>query len=154
MTTLDEFVSNFEILDNWEQRYQYLIELGEELPEMPQELMISDNQVKGCMSTVYVSPYHGADNSDLIYFYGYCDTSIIRGVLSVLIELVNGKTAEEIQQLDIDEIFERLQLHKHLSPNRHVGIYAIVTLMKELVDKTPDANPNTTTLSEKTTAAI
>ena len=130
MNRLDKLVNNFELLDDWDQRYHYIMELGETLPVMPAQLMVDKNNVHGCMSTVYVSAYRDADNPQLIRFYGYCDTSIIRGVLAILIQLAEGKTAIEVDQLDVDELFSRLHLDEHLSPNRHIGIYAIVALMK------------------------
>jgi len=130
MTDLDDIVSNFELLDDWEQRYAYIVEMGESLPDMPDRLKIDENKVHGCMSQVWVSAYTRPNDTDHVYFYGDCDTSIIKGVLAILIQLCNEKTAEEIRQLDVDEFFERLQLYDHLSPNRHVGVYAIVALMK------------------------
>jgi len=131
--TLDDLVDVFELLGDWEQRYNYLIELGEKLPNMPKHLMVEKNNVKGCMSKVYVSAYRDENKQQCFQYHGYCDTSIIRGVLAVLINLVAGKTAAVIEQMDIDELFEKLQLGEHLSPNRHVGIYAIVALMKQQV---------------------
>lgn len=133
MSRLDDLVETFELLGDWDQRYNYLMELGEMLPLMPESLMVDKNNVRGCMSTVYVSAYRDENQPQCIRFYGYCDTSIIRGVLAVLIQLVNGLTAVEIEQLDVDELFYRLHLDEHLSPNRHVGIYAIVALMKQQV---------------------
>lgn len=131
MSRLDTLVDNFEILGDWEQRYHYIMELGEKIPAMPEELMVDRNIVKGCMSTVYVHAYREKDNSQFIRFHGFCDTSIIRGVLAILIQLAESKTAKEVDQLDVDELFTRLHLDEHLSPNRHVGIYAIVVLMKQ-----------------------
>jgi len=131
MTTLDDIVDIFEILEDWEQRYQYLIELGEKLPPMPAEHKTEDNKVKGCMSQVWVHAYPDTADSDKLHYYGDCDTSIIKGVLAVLVRLADNKTAAEIQALDVDELFERLNLDDHLSPNRHVGVYAIVELMKQ-----------------------
>lgn len=131
MKELDNLVETFEALGDWDQRYHYIMELGEQLADMPAQLMTEKNNVKGCMSKVYVSAYRDADNPQQIRFHGYCDTSIIRGVLAILIELAAGKTASEIDQLDVDELFRRLQLDEHLSPNRHVGVYAIVALMKQ-----------------------
>jgi len=133
MSRLDKLVDTFELLGDWEQRYHYIMELGEVLPVMPEQLMIDKNNVRGCMSKVYVSAYRDADDPQLIRFHGYCDTSIIRGVLAILIQLAEGKTAKEVDQLDVDELFSRLHLDEHLSPNRHVGIYAIVALMKQQV---------------------
>lgn len=131
--TLDDLVDVFELLGDWEQRYNYLIELGEKLPDMPEHMMVKKNNVKGCMSKVYVCAYRDEKNTQLFQYHGYCDTSIIRGVLAVLINLAEGKTAESIEQMDVDKIFEQLRLDKHLSPNRHVGVYAIVALMKQQV---------------------
>ena len=131
MVTLDEIVDVFELLGDWEQRYQYLVELGEGLPDMPEQYYIDDNKVKGCMSQVWVQVYADADEPEKLHYYGDCDTSVIKGVLALLFQLTDGKNADEIQKLDVDEIFERLSLDEHLSPNRHVGVYAIVELMKQ-----------------------
>ena len=128
---LEEFVGAFDILGDWDQRYQYLIELGESMPDMPDEYKTESNKVKGCMSQVWVQVYTDKTQNEKLHYYGDCDTSIIKGVLALLVQLVDSRTAEEIQQLDLDEIFEHLHLDEHLSPNRHVGIYAIVELMKQ-----------------------
>ncbi len=131
MTSLDNIVDTFELLGDWEQRYQYLVELGENQPALPEEARIEDNKVKGCMSQVWLHAYSNPDDTKLIRYHGDCDTSIIKGVLALLIQLAEDRTADEIQQLDVDEFFERLNLDEHLSPNRHVGVYAIVDLMKQ-----------------------
>jgi len=131
MASLDDIVDIFELLGDWDQRYQYLTELGEKLPTMPEEFRSEDNKVKGCMSQVWVCACLDEDDTGLVSFYGDCDTSIIKGVLAVLIQLSAGKTFEEIEQLDVDELFTRLNLDEHLSPNRHIGVYAIVELMKQ-----------------------
>lgn len=131
MTTLNDIVDVFELLEDWEQRYQYLIELGEKLPVMPDEHKIEDNKVKGCMSQVWVHAYPDDENPERLHYFGDCDTTIIKGVLAVLIQLADNKTAAELKALDVDEMFERLNLDEHLSPNRHVGVFAIVELMKQ-----------------------
>lgn len=131
MSRLDDLVSTFELLGDWDQRYHYIIELGKKLPDMPEQLMTDKNNVKGCMSKVFISAYRDENQPERIHYHGYCDTSIIRGVLAILIQLADDKTAQEIDELDVDELFERLHLDEHLSPNRHVGIYAIVALMKQ-----------------------
>lgn len=131
MTTLDDIVDIFELLEDWEQRYQYLIELGEKLPPMPAEHKTEDNKVKGCMSQVWVHAHPDDKDADKLHYHGDCDTSIIKGVLAVLIQLADDKSSDEIQRLDVDELFERLNLDEHLSPNRHVGVFAIVELMKQ-----------------------
>ncbi len=137
MTTLDELVEIFELLGDWDQRYRYLVELGEQLPPMPEALKDEEKRVKACMSRVWVSPYRDPEAPARIHFHGECDTAVIRGVLALLIQLTDGRSVEEILALDVDRFFQRLQLTEHLSPSRHVGVYAIVELMKSLTRELP-----------------
>ena len=128
--TLDDYVETFELFDDWDQRYQYLTELGEQLPALPEALRTEDNRVKGCMSKVWVSAY---TDSGLVGFHADCDTATIKGVLALLVDLMSEKPAEQVLATDLDEIFDRLALDDHLSPNRHFGVYAMVELMKQQV---------------------
>jgi len=128
MKTLDDIVDIFELLGDWDQRYLYLSEMGENLSVMREDYKTEANKVKGCMSQVWVV---AEENENKITFSGDCDTSIIKGVLALLIQLCKDRGLEEIERLNVDELFERLQLDEHLSPNRHVGVYAIVELMKQ-----------------------
>lgn len=135
MTSLDDIVEIFELLGDWDQRYQYLVEFGEQLPTMPQALKTEDSKVKGCMSQVWVSASRDRADPARIQFQGDCDTTIIKGVLALLIGLNDGRTVSDIEAMDVDEFFTRLNLDEHLSPNRHFGIYAIVELMKQQAQK-------------------
>jgi len=144
MKTLDELVEIFELLGDWDQRYAFIIDIGEGMPAMPEALKTNDNKVKGCMSQVWISAYSKPDHPGLVYFHGDCDTAVIKGVLALLIQLCEGKTIDELQQLNVDEFFERLQLDEHLSPNRHVGVYAIVELMKQQALALNSANTKAT----------
>lgn len=140
MDKLDDIVDIFELLDDWDQRYRYLTELGEQLSSMPEALKTENNKVKGCMSQVWVSAYRDPDDPKRTRFHGDCDTSIIKGVLALLIQLIGGGTQKEIEALDVDELFSRLSLDEHLSPNRHLGVYAIVELMKAQARRLQQAN--------------
>ena len=131
MTRLSDIIDTFELLGDWDTRYQYLVELGEQLPPLPESERVEANRVKACMSKVWVYAWEDSDRAGHIHFGGDCDTGIIKGVLALLIQLADGKTLAEIEAFDMDEFFERLQLGEHLSPNRHVGVYAIVDLMKQ-----------------------
>ena len=131
MSEIDEIVDTFEFLDDWDQRYQYLMELGEQLAPLPEALKTEENWVKPCMSTVHVVAEPVPGQPGLIRFRGDCDTAIIKGVLSLLIDLLSNRTLEDIRSVDVDGLFKSLQLEEHLSPNRHVGIYAIVDKMIE-----------------------
>lgn len=130
MLTPQDVIDSFEFLEDWEARYAYLVELGERLPALDEELRIEEHRVKGCMSQVWVAVVADADRPGTLRYVGDCDTAIIKGVLALLIELCSGHTAVEIEDLDLDALFEQLRLAEHLSPNRHFGIYAVVEMMK------------------------
>jgi len=126
---IQEIVETFELLGDWDQRYEYLVELGERLAPMDPSLKIDANRVMECMSTVHVVPER-MNGSDQLRFHGDCDTAIIKGVVALLVQVFSGKTPAEIEDTDVDDLFTGLQLEEHLSPNRHVGVYAIVNKMK------------------------
>jgi len=128
-TDIEEIVDTFELLGDWDQRYEYLVELGERMPTMDAADKTDANRVMECMSTVHVVP-KPMDGGPRLRFHGDCDTAIIKGVVALLVELFSGKTATEIDETDVDALFGGLQLEDHLSPNRHVGVYAIVNKMK------------------------
>jgi cysteine desulfuration protein SufE len=125
-----EIVDTFDLLGDWDQRYQYLIELGERMPPMPASEKNEANLVKECMSTVHVAARMNPEKSGSLIYTGDCDTSIIKGVVALLVDLFSDKTPDEVQALDVDGLFAGLHLDEHLSPNRHVGVYAIVDKMK------------------------
>ena len=129
--SLEELLDNFELLEDWDSRYAYLVELGEALPPLPESLRTEENLVKGCMSQVWVCAQSLDSHSQRIFYQGDCDTAIIKGVLAVLVGLYSGRTQAEIEELDVDGLFDRLGLKENLSPNRHVGVYAIIDLMQE-----------------------
>ena len=127
---IDDIIDTFDLLGDWDQRYQYLVEIGERLPAMDPPDKTDANRVMECMSTVHViaKPLNGSD--DRLRFEADCDTAIIKGVVALLVGLFSGKTAAQIEETDVDALFEGLKLEEHLSPNRHVGVYAIVNKMK------------------------
>ena len=125
-----ELVENFEFLEDWTSRYAYLIELGENLPSLADEHRTENNRVKGCMSQVWIEAITAPDGRR-IDFIGDCDTAIVKGILAVLIELMSGLPPDEIDSVDVEAIFEALQLKENLSPSRHFGVYAIVEMMKQ-----------------------
>ncbi len=133
---IQDIIDTFELLGDWDQRYQYLVELGEGLDPMPADEKTEDNRVKECMSLVHIAAHPGNADPDLIEYTGDCDTSIIKGVVALLLGLFSGKTAQQIESLDVDTLFSGLHLEEHLSPNRHVGVYAIVGKMKKQAART------------------
>ena len=135
MDAIDYIVSDFEMLGDWDQRYQYLVELGESLPEMPAALHNEENRVKACMSKVWVAAYPDPGNPGHIRFHGDCDTPIIKGVVGLLVQLFSGLTPKQVLKLDVDHLFERIRLGENLSPNRHFGVYAVVDQMKAQAER-------------------
>jgi cysteine desulfuration protein SufE len=131
MMDVDEIVSIFDLLGDWEQRYHYLVEVGEQLPPMPEQHKTETNRVKGCMSQVWIKAYWDPGSVGLVRYHGDCDTAIIKGVLALMVNLFSGRTTDQIVEIDADELFGKLRLAEHLSPSRHFGVYAIVELMKQ-----------------------
>lgn len=130
-TDIADIVEAFELLGDWDQRYQYLVELGERLAPMDPADKTEANRVKECMSLVHVIVRPHPGQAGALAYSGDCDTAIIKGVVALLVQLFSGKSVDEIEGLDVDALFEGLHLEEHLSPNRHVGVYAIVGKMKQ-----------------------
>lgn len=128
---ITEIIETFELFGDWDERYQYLVELGERLAPMDPADKIDANRVMECMSTVHVQARPVDDQSAHLLFTGDCDTAIIKGVVALLVQLLSERTVDEIETTDVDDLFEGLRLEEHLSPNRHVGVYAIVNKMKQ-----------------------
>lgn len=129
--SIDELLDNFELLGDWDSKYAYLVELGDALPVFPDDWRQEVNQVQGCMSQVWVRPVQQNESDKKLFYSGDSDTPVIKGVLAVLIGLFSGNTAQQVQQIDVETLFEQLGLKENLSPNRHVGVYAMVKLMQE-----------------------
>lgn len=127
---ISAIIDDFDLLGDWDQRYQYLVEIGERLAPLPAAEKTDGNLVKECMSTVHVAVHPDGGSPPKITYSGDCDTAIIKGVVAILVQLFSGKSPTEIEDLDVDELFQGLHLEEHLSPNRHVGVYAIVEKMK------------------------
>lgn len=130
--TPEELIDNFSYLTDWEDKYRYLIELGEQLPPMPLEEKIPTNKVEGCMSQVWIS--HTEQNGKHLFKMD-SDAHIVRGLEAILWLLVNDKTTDDIKALDIEGIFNELGLSEHLSPTRRNGFAGMVARIKEAVGK-------------------
>ncbi|MCU0767225.1 MAG: SufE family protein [Gammaproteobacteria bacterium] len=131
MNDVAGILDTFELLGDWEQRYHYLVELGDALPAMAERDRVEENRVKPCMSQVWVRLAPDPARPGRLAASGDCDSAIIKGVVGLLVSLCDGKTPEEVLALDFDGLFEGLKLGEHLSPSRHVGIYAIVEKLRE-----------------------
>ena len=130
---LEELKENFSLFDNWEERYQYLLDLGKTLPFMDAGLKTPETEVKGCQSKVWLVFTKGEGGK--YQFIADSDGLITRGTIAILLIAYQEKTAEEIAEIDIEQAFEDLGLDKHLSPNRRNGFFAMVERIKALSGK-------------------
>ena len=128
-TDADELVENFALFDDWEDRYGYLVDLGGKLPPLPEHEKTEDNKVRGCMSQVWFVRRPSDDGA--LVWHGDSDASIVKGLIAVLQVLYGGKTPEEARDVDVNAVFERLGLERHLSMNRRNGFFSMVSKLRE-----------------------
>lgn len=126
--TVEELIENFEFLDSWEDKYRYIIELGEKLPSLALELHTDEWKVKGCQSQVWLVPEkHTSGN---LSFTGDSDAMIVKGLIAIVLMIYNNKSAAEIKSIMINDIFSQLGLQEHLTPSRRNGLEAMVEKIK------------------------
>jgi cysteine desulfuration protein SufE len=128
MTTLETIIDDFSLLDDWEDRYRYLIELGRDLEPLPEEAHNEQNRVRGCASQVWVETvvHREPGKSPVLTFLGDSDAHIVRGLVRLVLALYSGKTAAEIAGTDAMDLFRKLGLDSHLTPQRSNGVRAMV----------------------------
>jgi cysteine desulfuration protein SufE len=127
--TLDAIRSDFALLDDWEDRYRYVIELGRGLSPLPDALRTEANKVRGCASQVWLSSSVRRANptsTPLLEFQGDSDAHIVRGLIAILFAMYADKTAEEILRTDASTVFAELGLKEHLTPQRSNGFFSMV----------------------------
>jgi len=128
--SFEEILADFELLDEWEDRYRYVIELGRELKPLPEEERIAENKVQGCVSQVWLSTTVHPDGVPRLTFIGDSDAHIVRGLVAILFAIYSGKTADEILSIDANETLGKLHLNEHLTPQRSNGLMAMVKRIK------------------------
>jgi cysteine desulfuration protein SufE len=127
--SIEDIRSDFALLDDWEDRYRYLIELGRTLTPLPEALRTDANKVRGCASQVWLARTVRRDGSDavpVLDFQGDSDAHIVRGLIAVLFALFGGRTAEDILRTDAQAVFSDLGLKEHLTPQRSNGFFSMV----------------------------
>lgn len=130
--TIEKLVENFALFDDWEGRYQYLIDLGAQVPPMDDALKTEATEVKGCVSKVWL--HSSKDSSGKFRFMADSDGKITRGLVYIVLAAYDGKSAEDIRAIDIEAAFSKLGLDQHLSPNRRNGFFAMVGRIRALAD--------------------
>ena len=129
--TFDDLVENFELFDDWEERYRYVIDLGKQMPDFPDALKSDATLVEGCVSRVWLDEKITGEGPDaVIEFSGDSDAFIVKGLIAVLQTLFSGQTAKAILETDVSQQLSRIDLSAHLSPQRSNGLNAMVGRIK------------------------
>jgi cysteine desulfuration protein SufE len=129
---INEILENFTLLDEWDDRYRYIIELGRGLTPLPEAARTQSNKVQGCASQVWLQTNirpNGAGGPALT-FVGDSDAHIVRGLIAILFALYSGKSAKEILSLDPFSTFDQLGLREHLTPQRSNGLRSMVNRIR------------------------
>jgi cysteine desulfuration protein SufE len=131
-TTIDDIIDNFALLDDWDDRYRYVIELGRTLAPLPEDLRIDANKVQGCASQVWLGTEIRPDGAAgaRLCFVGDSDAHIVRGLIAILFALYSGQSARQILDTDAVALFEKLGLREHLTPQRSNGFRSMVERIK------------------------
>jgi len=126
---LDDVVDAFDVLDDWEDRYAYIVDLGRKLPAFPDAARTEDNFVQGCQSQVWLT--HLKDPaSGKLFFLIDSDAIIVKGLAAIVLVALNARTPEDLLAVDIDEVFRNLDLFRHISPTRGNGLRSMVNRIR------------------------
>ena len=130
MASIDDLIADFELFDDWEDRYRYLIDLGKTLEPLSEDEHSDANKVRGCASQVWLVSQASDGSAPVITFRGDSDAHIVRGLIAILISLFSGAPAQEITEERAREVFARIGLDTHLSPQRSNGLASMVRRLK------------------------
>ncbi len=130
MPGYDEIAENLAVLDDWEERYAYVIQIGKALPPLPEELRTEANRVQGCASQVWLATDRGEGADPVLTFRGDSDALIVRGLVALAVAINSGKKASDVAATDTVAIFDQLGLKAHLSSQRSNGLRSMVARIK------------------------
>jgi cysteine desulfuration protein SufE len=130
--TIEDIIEDFALLDDWDDRYRYVIELGRTLAPLPDALRTDANKVQGCASQVWLATEvkPDGDGGPVLSFMGDSDAHIVRGLIAILFALYSGRDARDILSTDAIALFERLSMREHLTPQRSNGFRSMVDRIK------------------------
>ncbi len=126
--TVEELIDNFSFLDGWEEKYQYVIDLGHKLEPLDEKYKTDDWKIKGCQSQVWLVPQI---QNGVFHFKGDSDAILVKGIISIVLLIYNDKTAAEIKNIDVTKIFVKLGLEENLTPSRRNGMLSMVEKIKQ-----------------------
>jgi cysteine desulfuration protein SufE len=129
MPGFDDIASDFAFLDEWDERYKYLIELGRTLAPYPEEFRDDAHKVRGCASQVWLHP---STENGRINFAGDSDAHIVKGLVALLLALYSGKTRQEMLAVDPQAALAPFDLNDHLTPQRSNGLHSMISRIREI----------------------
>jgi cysteine desulfuration protein SufE len=133
-TTIEDVFDAFEFLDDWEERYGYIIDLGKSLPEFPESQRVEENYVHGCQSQVWLIHQYDSECGKL-YLMIDSDAIIVKGLAAIVLATLNAKAPQDILSMDVEATFEKIDLMRHISPTRGNGLRAMLELIKQAAAK-------------------
>ncbi|MDE1159351.1 MAG: SufE family protein [Neorhizobium sp.] len=139
MASLDQIIDDFAFLDDWEDRYRYVIELGKQLPDLADDKKTAENKVQGCASQVWLVSHAGEGEDPVMSFEGDSDAHIVRGLVAIVLATYSGRRASVIATTDAIEIFDRIGLVEHLSSQRANGLRSMIKRIREEAIRTTAA---------------
>ncbi len=131
-TTIVEILETFEFLDDWEERYKYIIDLGKKLPALSSDEMVDAHKVRGCQSQVWLVAETDAEAR--IHLRGDSDAFIVKGLVAIVLLIFSGKTAVEIKETDAKGLLDQMGLSAHLSPLRANGLFSMVERIQRMAE--------------------
>ena len=133
-TTMEDVYDAFEFLDDWEDRYAFIIDLGKQLPPFPDSERTEKNYVHGCQSQVWLIHHYDEASGKLLLLID-SDAIIVRGLAAIILVALNNRTPKDLLTTDIDELFERLDLFRHISPTRGNGLRSMISKIRDIAAK-------------------
>lgn len=127
---IEEIIDNFQYLDDWDDKYKYLIELGNALPEFPADSQTAENKVQGCVSQVWVTVEKSDETDPVLIFKGASDAHIVSGLVAITLAIFSNKNASEVLETDEKSIFNSINLSEHITPQRSNGLNSLVARIK------------------------
>ena len=124
---IDELIEDFSFFESWEDKYQYLIDMGRNVPPMADDLKIEENKLRGCQSVVYFS--YVVNDDDTLTFIANSDAAIVQGLIALMLKVFSGKSPQIILDTDLNFLKE-IGLDEHLSPTRKNGLSSLVSSIK------------------------
>ena len=133
--TVEELREEFEFLEDWEERFRYIVELGRELEPMDEADKTEDHRVLGCQSRVWIKSELRTGAEPTLHFVGDSDAQLVRGLMAIVLDVYNDQSPQFILGYDVRELFRELNLAKHLTPSRANGLNSMVDYIRTTADQ-------------------